>query len=169
METKSHSKRQSLRWADVRIGVFVSIALFLLFIIIFLSDPLAAIFSPTTALFITINNSGSLQPEAPVQLDGVRIGTVSGIRLTGNKVVILTKISNDYFSLVSKDSYAEVKSSSLVGNKIIEIINGGQSAVPVMPGDTIPGKLIDPMENVNQILSSASLRQTLSTAWQNLC
>ena len=145
------------RWADLKTGLFVSVALFLLFITLFISAPLSALFHPGTYLYVKVDNVGGLRVDASVLLDGFQIGTLKRIGLAASGGELLrVKIGKSYIRYIYRNAYAQIEAPSFVGSKVIAIYRGDKQCGPVKPGDTIPAVIVDPMRDVNKVLASAS-------------
>ena len=80
-------------------------------------------------------NAAGLQPENQVRIAGLKVGTVSGINLVGDRVVVTMEIENG--TEIPKDTFAEIKLATILGTKYIEIDGSGGSPY-LADGDTIP-------------------------------
>jgi phospholipid/cholesterol/gamma-HCH transport system substrate-binding protein len=81
---------------------------------------------PSYAIKARFTNIGQLKLRAPVKLAGVRIGTVSEIRLEPDKLDALVSLSIDKrFDKIPDDSAAAVFTSGLLGDQYVSIQPGG--------------------------------------------
>ena len=78
------------------------------------------------AIKARFTNIGQLKLRAPVKLAGVRIGTVSDIKLEPDKLDALVTLSLDKrFDKIPDDSAAAVFTSGLLGDQYVSIQPGG--------------------------------------------
>lgn len=95
------------------------------------------IFGRNTVYYAAYDQIAGVQAASPVQMQGVKIGTVTGITLDprrSDKVILQLTIKRQY--LIPEDSEAKIISSSLMGAKAIEIIYGASTAY-LEAGDTL--------------------------------
>jgi len=82
-------------------------------------------------------NIGQLKERAPVKIAGVRVGTVSEIRLEADKLDALVTLAVDKrFDKIPDDSAAAVFTSGLLGDQYVSIQPGG-SADMFKDGDEV--------------------------------
>ncbi len=86
---------------------------------------------PVYADFIT---AGGLQDGAVIELAGVEIGRVEGVRLADYKARVTLKIRNDI--ALQEDTQAAIKTKGLIGERYI-VITPGYSSDTIAPGGTI--------------------------------
>lgn len=77
-----------------------------------------------------------LRNGAEVEIAGVRVGRVSGIRLDPQNPAAIVTLHLDKNVKLTDDVIASVKTSGLIGDKYINLEPGG-SGSPLAPGDTI--------------------------------
>ena len=111
--------------------------------------------------------AGGLRSGAAVQVAGFRVGEVTGIRLDGPRVLVNFKLANDI--RLGERSEAEVRTKSLLGAKILEVIpRGGGHLSGTIPMDRtksayqLPDALGDLASTINA-LNTDQLNQSLST------
>lgn len=81
---------------------------------------------PTYALKARFTNVGQLKLRAPVKIAGVRIGSVSDIRLEPDRLEALVTLAIDNrFSQLPDDSAAAVFTSGLLGDQYVALKPGG--------------------------------------------
>jgi phospholipid/cholesterol/gamma-HCH transport system substrate-binding protein len=91
----------------------------------------AVILSPKTVIYLYIPDASGLSSESPVRVDGIDVGRVSTVELSGSKdpnraVRVELQFYRDRLRGVPADSVAQISSDSLVGDKFVDI-NGGLS------------------------------------------
>jgi phospholipid/cholesterol/gamma-HCH transport system substrate-binding protein len=111
--------------------------------------------------------AGGLRSGAAVQVAGFRVGEVTGIRLDGPRVLINFKLANDI--RLGERSEAEVRTKSLLGAKILEVIPRGEGhlsgTIPIERTKSayqLPDALGDLASTINA-LNTDQLNQSLST------
>ena len=77
--------QKQLKWAQLRVGLTVLFASITLAVLTFLMSGTAGIFTPKMALRCYFDNAQGLRNGAPVRLQGVDIGNVTGVRVVPNK------------------------------------------------------------------------------------
>ena len=145
-----------------QIGLFVLAGFIVFIIFIFFIGSKSKLFDSTTYVFAKFENVSGLKKGAQVQMAGMSVGNVADIRLprrAGERVIVRLKIDNDALPLIHLDSRAEISSEGLIGNKIVEITPGTDSARAVTPRDTLIGE---------KPLELASIYDTLNTAVQRV-
>jgi phospholipid/cholesterol/gamma-HCH transport system substrate-binding protein len=91
--------QQQVRWSQLRVGITVLVATIVLAILVFLMTGEVG-FSKKIRLRAYFENAGALRVGAPVRLEGVDIGNVTGIRVVQGRpttpVEITMKVSTKY-------------------------------------------------------------------------
>ena len=82
------------------------------------------------------NSVAGLNEGSRVVIGGVRVGTVSKIRLQNEDFVAIAELSLNKDLILPDDTMASIKSSGLIGDKYITLSPGG-SEVLLKEGDTI--------------------------------
>jgi len=84
-------------------------------------------------MYLHIPDATGLGQDSAVRVDGIDVGKVVGIALSGsndpNRVVKLTmKVRRSQLPLIPVDSYAQISSESLIGDKFVDITSGTAAA-----------------------------------------
>lgn len=87
-------------------------------------------------LTILYNNVNGLQEGNPITIAGLAVGKVEDLKLVGTAIAVKVQIQNKV--LFPIDSKAFIKSSSLMGGKLIAIVPGLESEM-LHNGDTLTG------------------------------
>jgi phospholipid/cholesterol/gamma-HCH transport system substrate-binding protein len=110
--------------------------------------------------YAVYTNVGGLTTNAPVQVNGFQVGSVSEIKLMDGHpdlVLVTFRITDKHFKF-PKDSEARLTSPSLLSGKIIDIVLG-DSAVYATPGDTIYTRYeLDLQGQVNAMVAPLKLK-----------
>jgi phospholipid/cholesterol/gamma-HCH transport system substrate-binding protein len=148
---------KKLVWADLRVGVFVVVALVILGLTILFVTGAGAI-GPKYRLFTFLPQVEGVDAGAPVRLAGVNIGFVKEVRVDPNppdkfhSIQLTMIISSKFASYVRTDSVASLKTEGLLGNCFIDITRGF-SGEPLPDNGSVPGAEQPSME---QMMSKAS-------------
>lgn len=137
-------------FAEIKIGIFVIVAIFLFFITI-ISIRQISFFKGTYPLAVTFNFVEGLKAASPVRFCGVDIGEVDHLEIrqeNGNPIVyVFLKIEDDV--LIPRATRFFINSLSLFGEKYLEIMplyTGEEDYY--QPGETIKGIESPPLFDV---------------------
>jgi phospholipid/cholesterol/gamma-HCH transport system substrate-binding protein len=127
-----------IRWSELKVGVVAFAALIILGVLIFLLTGNRSIFQRNEIVRTYMADAAGMTESTPVRLNGILVGAVSRITLSGSKdpkraVEFGLQIQGKYMKDIPEDSTATISASNLLGNKFIDITKG-QSAIPVKPG-----------------------------------
>ncbi len=145
---------------EIKIGIFLTIALGIIAAFIFVVGDLGTIFQkPGYEVFLYFDSATGLEKRTGVRLAGVKVGYVKDIRLKDNQAEVILRIDQEV--AFRTDSQATLAALGLLGEKYIEIIPGASGAI-CLPGGTIP--VVPPMglEQLGSELASVSgeIRET---------
>lgn len=122
---------------EVKIGIFIAIALSIIAGFIFVVGDLGVLFRKRGySLFVYYASASGLEKRAVVRMAGVKVGYVNDIRLKESKAEVQLNINHGIN--VPKESKATLASVGLLGEKHIEIIPG-DAAEFCLPGDALEG------------------------------
>jgi len=122
---------------EIKIGLFLTVAIFVLAAFIFIVGDLSVLFKkPGYLLYVSYDSAAGLEKRALVRMAGVKIGYVKDIRLKGSKAEV--ELSIDAGIDVPRGSKATLASLGLLGEKHIEIIPGKEADF-CLPGENIEG------------------------------
>ncbi len=104
-------------------------ALIILSVLIFLMAGSSGLFKSKTRLYTYMADSSALAAASPVRLNGILIGKVSTVELSGqadpHRVVRMTlEVDNDFLPSIPVDSQALIAAENLLGTKFINIKKG---------------------------------------------
>lgn len=119
---------------EVKIGFFVMVAAFLLGYMTFKIGEFTLGKEKGYVIYGVFNSVAGLDIKAPVKMAGVGIGTVETVSLSDGRARVSMRISPD--AKIRKGVIAAVKSESLLGEKYIELFQGGEEGF-LKEGDTI--------------------------------
>ncbi len=142
------AQRRQLTWNELRVGVFVLVALFILAVGIFYVTGAPGTFGPKYIVRTYLPEVEGLQVGAPVSLDGIEIGNVDSINLNpnakrpGENIEVVMRIDRHYEQWIRADSTASLVTQGLLGNRYVTIartkgaIAGAQ---PIPNRGVVPG------------------------------
>ena len=143
-----------LRWARLRVGIMALAAMVILAVLIFLITGHTNLFARSAYLYTYMADAASLAKGAVVNLNGIPIGTVSDIRLSGlsdpTKIVKITmEVDADKLPAIPADSQTSISAANVLGTKFINI-KKGTSPTHVQDHDTLPSINTAEFEDVVQ-------------------
>ena len=124
--------------AIMRVRVFAIVWLALCFsalLVYLLTGGRGELFAATTNISTWLPDATGVTYKTPVRLDGIQIGTVSHVELSGRldpqrAVYVQMTIKRRYLRDVPMDSTTAINADTLIGDKFIDI-NEGKSAAPL--------------------------------------
>ena len=145
---------------EIKIGIFLTIALCIIAAFIFVVGDLGTIFDkPGYEVFIYFDSATGLEKRTGVRLAGVKVGYIKDIRLKDNQAEVILRINQEVE--FRTDSQATLAALGLLGEKYIEIIPGTSGPI-CLPGGSI--EVIPPvgLEQLGAELASMSgeIRET---------
>jgi phospholipid/cholesterol/gamma-HCH transport system substrate-binding protein len=131
-----------VKWAKLRVGILALAAMVILTILIFLITGKVNFFESKVTLYTYLSDAAALTDAAPVNLDGIQIGKVKKIALSGIKdpkrlVKIEMEVPESSLRNIPVDSVSSISSANILGSKYINI-KSGKSATAVRAGEEIP-------------------------------
>jgi len=136
----------------VRLGIFVSLGVLILFIIIFFIGTNQNLFSSKFKIKTNFGNVSGLQVGGQVRFSGISVGVIENIQIINDSTVnIIASIDNDVKKFIKKDSKASIASEGVIGDRILTISQGSSKSPQVKDGDRIES--FEPVE-FDEILSS---------------
>lgn len=128
------AQRKQLTWTELRVGVFVLAALFLLMVAIFYVTG-AGFIGPRYRLITYLPEVEGMKAGAPVDLDGVEIGNVQSIDLTPHppdrehSITLVLRVDKKFQKDIRTDSRASLVTQGLLGDRYVTISRGLSGSV----------------------------------------
>lgn len=145
---------------SVVVGLFVMAGLVILVGGVLLLGNINRSLQNRSRVYTYFEDVSGLQKGNYIWLSGVRIGTVSSLRLKGaTGVEVSMEIDSKVMQYIHKDSKVKLGSDSFIGNRILIIFGGTPSSSPIEEGDTL---------KVEKTLSTDDLIGTLQKSNENL-
>ncbi|HWC97406.1 MAG TPA: MlaD family protein [Candidatus Sulfopaludibacter sp.] len=125
-----------VKWAKFRVTAVSVVAIAILFTLFYLLTG-GTLLQPKAMIYLYVPDATGLDATSPVRVDGIDVGKVSKVELTRqsdpNRVVRVSMVvERERLSTITYDSYAEIGSDSLIGDKYVDITSQ-TSARPIPP------------------------------------
>ncbi len=126
-----------VRWAQLRVGVMAIVSMAILAVLVFLFTQDKPFWERYATLYTFMSDSAALAKGAPVRLNGILIGSVTEVGLSGsrepNRIVRVTmRVARSRLQSIPVDSVADIDAENMLGSKFINI-GMGRSRVTVQP------------------------------------
>lgn len=128
---------KQVRWSELRVGITVLVALVTLAVLIFLMTGTTGLFTKKIKIRAFVDNAAGLRTGAPVRLEGVDIGNVTGIRVVPNPpnkaapVEITMKITTKYDQSMNDQCRVELTTAGVLGEVFIDIDCRATKGAPI--------------------------------------
>lgn len=136
------ARRQSLSWAELRVGILVIFSFGLLATAIFFVGGEVGFFQATYPVTVYFPSANGMNSGTDVLMDGVRVGSVSGIEITNDPDpdrAVAIELSIDERFPIRSDSIITIGSTGLLGDATVEITRAGSEGDIIPPGGEIMG------------------------------
>jgi len=166
--------QQQLRWSQLRVGITVLVAAIALAVLIFLMNEQMGLFSTKIHLKAYFDNASGLREGAPVRLEGVDIGNVTGVRVVPNHgcvpatvagaicpVEVIMKVSTRYHADLHSDSEATLSTAGVLGETFVDITSRGAKAGEAKDYDTL--RTLDRPDLQDMMKAGQSTLQNMQT------
>ena len=150
-------RSDNLAWSQVKVGVFIIVALILGAAGILMMGERTKFFVPKGKVSVIMTDVAGLKEGAPVWLAGVGVGIVTDIRFLNatrsNDVEVVLEVEKGALQKIGKDSLITVKTRGLMGEKYVDITPG---RLPVeAPGRYLYATQVPRLDDVMQKAGSA--------------
>lgn len=134
--------QHEVRWSQLKVGVLVIVALAALTgLISVMSDSTGGLFTRRILVHSYFKNAAGLKPGAPVNLQGVTIGTVKKITIDTRRkmtpVEVTMKIGLKYSNDLREDSLASLSTAGVLGDTFVDIDSRHATGPLLKNGDEI--------------------------------
>jgi len=138
------SKRKSMSWVELRVGLLVVVSFALLALAIFFISGQAGFLTPKYSITVYFGDASGVKPGAEVRLEGVTVGNVSTVVISASpdpskSVEIAMRLDQRYQDAVRTDSLATIGTIGLLGDNIVNISRGSAAAQVIPDGGTLQG------------------------------
>ncbi len=133
---------RQLGWAQLRVGLMAVSAIVILVVVIFLVTGRRPLFRRAATIRTYVDDAASLKLGVPVRLNGIDIGNVESVELSGQAdprrtVEIRMSVGPEFLARIPSDSQAAIRPEGVFGDKWVNV-SRGESPTPVTDGGEIP-------------------------------
>lgn len=131
--------QQQVKWSQLKVGVLVLVALVALTALVFLmSGNTGGFFQGHFRIRSYFENSAGLKVGAPVNLDGVTVGSVTSIRLAPERkltpVEVIMKVSQKFQPMLKSDAKSSLDTIGVLGDTVVDINSKFATGPPIQDG-----------------------------------
>jgi phospholipid/cholesterol/gamma-HCH transport system substrate-binding protein len=142
------------KWARLKVGLLAIVAMAILTILIVLITGSTNPFESTARIYTYVSDAAALTTGAPVNLNGIPIGKVESISLSGSKdprrrVRVEMEVPEHFLRSIPVDSMASISAPNVLGTKYINIKTGVSDAT-MRAGQEVPALDTAEFEDVVQ-------------------
>jgi phospholipid/cholesterol/gamma-HCH transport system substrate-binding protein len=149
------------RSVEIKVGLFILLCLAIIAGLIIKFGKLERFNEETYDIAVVFPNVGGIVRNASVMYDGIPIGRVHDIKLTGEgamKVRLILAIYKGY--TIRQDARFMINQSGLLGDRYVDVVPESATAEPLSPGSEIQGTntvdLTEAIQNVVDVLQEAA-------------
>lgn len=122
----------------IKVGAFVTLLTIVLMIMVISIGKENSMFTPKVEIRARVPNVSNLKEGSYVELKGIRIGTVIGIKIiSDDEVEILMNVLEEEIKWIKKDSRVSISTAGLVGDKYVEVYKGSKDSKSFDPAKDI--------------------------------
>ena len=134
-------QRKEIQWAQLRVGIMVTISLIVFAVAIFLISGQIGFITRKYTLHAYFPTAEGLRPGSEVDLAGIPAGSVAAIQISPYQdprraVELRLKIMRKFRDQIRTDSVANQTTAGLLGDAFIDISRGSPSQ-PIIPDDGV--------------------------------
>jgi phospholipid/cholesterol/gamma-HCH transport system substrate-binding protein len=96
-------------------------------------------------------DASGLQPGSFVDIAGVQVGTVSGVRLEGLRALVTFSVDTD--QTITTTTHAHIDYANLLGQQLLALVPGSGRGRALAPGSTIPPSRTSPAIDLTSIFN----------------
>ncbi|MFK7989694.1 MAG: MlaD family protein [Sandaracinaceae bacterium] len=123
--------------SELRVGIFVTAALLIGGVFVFVIGGQSALFSSKTSFHAEFADVEGLRPGSPIRIGGIEVGSVQSVTFVdGGRVDVELGIEEDAARFVREGSAVSIGSKGLLGDQLIDVSIG--EGGPLREGATLP-------------------------------
>jgi len=117
-----------VNWAKFRVSAVCLVALLILLTLIYLLTG-GTLFQPKATVYMYVPDATGLAKGSPVRVDGIGVGKVSSVDLTGSQqpkraVRVTITVERERLASIPVDSFAQLSIDTPIGDKFVDITSG---------------------------------------------
>jgi len=117
-----------VNWAKIRVTVVGIAGLSILSVLVYLLTG-GTLLTEKVTVYIYVPDASGLDSNTPVRVNGIDVGKVRAVALSGsnepNRVIrVAMRVERDHLRDIPVDSYAQISSDSLIGDKFVDVTRG---------------------------------------------
>ncbi|MEO6965856.1 MAG: MlaD family protein [Acidobacteriaceae bacterium] len=149
--------QHEIRWSQLKVGVLVIVALAALTGLIFLmSGSTGGLFSRRIIVHSYFSNASGLKAGAPVNLQGVSIGTVKKVLIIPHRkeapVKVIMSLGLNYQDALHTDTKASLQTAGVLGDTFVDLDSEHATGPELHNGDELPVK---PTPSLSDVIKSS--------------
>lgn len=160
---------KQVSWSELRVGLFVLMALGMASVFVFYLTQGSSLFSREVTYVTYLSDAAGLAKGAPVRLVGFAVGTVDEVGLSEFRddperhAKVVFRVRREYADDIRSDSEAYVTTEGLLGQSVLEITRG-MTGTPVAEGGEVHGSKRGSVKQIvdNTERLTAELRQLVA-------
>ena len=134
--------QQQVQWSQLKVGVLVIVALSALAALVFLmSGSSGGFWSGKLTIHSYFENSAGLKVGAPVNLEGVTVGTVKSVKIVPERkltpVEVTMKIGKKFDNAIREDSKSSLETIGVLGDTVVNIDSKYATGAPIRNDDEL--------------------------------
>ena len=136
------AKRQSISWAELRVGLLVIASFLLLAVAIFFIGGEIGFFRPRITLTAYFASASGMKNGAEVRLEGVTVGNVRSVQVTNDDLPdrsVAIQVGIDERYPIPADAVLTIGTIGLLGDSVVQISRSGSTGAALTDGDEIQG------------------------------
>ena len=163
---------KQVKWSQLRVGLTVLVALVTLAVLIFVMTGTTGLFTRKIIVRAYMDNAGGLRVGAPVRLEGVDIGNVTGIGVVADPkrraapVEVAMKITTKYADTMRSDCLVELTTAGVLGEVFVDMDCRQAQGGPMRNGVELPTKDVAQLQDV--VRASQGTLQNVDTLVKRL-
>src|SRR3989442_1561007 len=115
-------------WAKFRVAAVAVAALIILGVLAYLLTG-GTLLEPKVSLYLYIPDATGLAPDSPVRVDGIGVGKVDSVTLSGSNdpkriVKVTMRVGVDKLKSIPVDSSAQISVENFIGDRYVDITSG---------------------------------------------
>jgi len=152
-------------WSQLRVGIMAIVALLLVVFLLFLLTGAESPFTDKAAVYTYMRDSAAMTEGSAVRLNGILVGKVKKIELSGSKdpertIRMTLQLEADTLKMIPEDSLIGFSAENVLGSKFLNI-RRGMSPNPVKPGGELKAR--DEQDFLEMVQSAMPLLHSMQS------